>query len=120
MKENFYQQIKNLLFQQNLIFEKKLLFFSDPPNCLSPTQTIPANIGRSVTLFCEVDSSLSNVTFFWYSRNIHKTEAKIENKGLKSKLIIYPKNEEDFGQYSCWARNLAGNQLDPCFYNIYG
>lgn len=93
---------------------------SDPPKCLSPTQTIPANIGRPAFLFCEVGSSLMNVTFFWYSKHIHKTDFKIVNKGLKSKLIINPKTGEDFGQYTCWARSLAGNQIEPCLFNIYG
>lgn len=96
---------------------------------MTPTQTIPANIGSVVTMICDVAANPSNVSFHW--RTKHKDLAyeqssfevggvMIKNRGLKSRLEIRVENVDDFGQYSCLAHNLAGIQEEPCYYNIYG
>lgn len=100
---------------------------SDRPYCVTPTQTIPANIGSVVTMICDVAANPSNVTFHWRTKHRKlsngaqpRANVTIKDKALKSRLEIRIDSEDDFGQYSCSAVNIAGAQPEPCFYNIYG
>nr|XP_027201136.1 probable protein phosphatase DDB_G0279461 [Dermatophagoides pteronyssinus] len=48
-------------FQVQILYE---------PNCVTPTQTIPANIGSIVTMICEIDANpITNVTFLWRTKH---------------------------------------------------
>lgn len=38
----------------------------------------------------------------------------------KNRIEIRIQSTDDYGQYQCWSSNMAGNQLEPCLYNIYG
>ena len=146
---------------------------ADVPNCVTPTQTIPANIGSIVTMICEVDANPTNVTFLWrtkhqeilfpssstgssssstyqYNNNHHMEQQKYSTetsmlilgsssnsfssssseqqqqqqnnyrKIIRNRLELRIESDDDYGQYQCWARNLAGDQTEPCLYNIYG
>lgn len=140
---------------------------------MTPTQTIPANIGSIVTMICEVDANPTNVTFLWrtkhqeilfpssstgssstyqHNNNHHMEQQKYSTetsmlilgsssnlfssssseqqqqqqqqnnyrKIIRNRLELLIESDDDYGQYQCWARNLAGDQTEPCFYNIYG
>ena len=111
------------------------LIFTDKPQCITPTQTIPANLGSLVTMICDVDANPANVSFFWHSKHTNLKELSraqsglaggsgqhlhIKDLGMKSRLEIRIESADDFGQYSCWAKNFAGVQEEPCYYNVYG
>lgn len=94
-------------------------------------QTIPANVGSLVTMICDVEANPANVTFFWKSKHKDLRDVRssirstgrhlhITDRAKKSRLEIQIENRENFGQYLCYAQNLAGVQDEPCFYNIYG
>ena len=107
---------------------------------MTPTQTIPASVGSVVTMICDVSANPANVTFFWHTKHTdldryehsydgggygddqsHPSSHYIINdKGLKSRLEVRIENGDDFGQYSSWAKNYAGTQEEPCYYNVYG
>ena len=119
----------------NTVFTSFLtICVTDKPNCITPTQTIPANFGSVVTMICDVDANPANVSFFWRSKDTDlrqiseqsrvrsdtNAQLLIKDKALKSRLEIRIENGDDFGQYSCWAKNFAGVQEEPCYYNVYG
>lgn len=100
-------------------------------------QTIPAYVGSLVTMICDVEANPANVTFFWQSKqkdlrstkDLHDLRSSIrsigrhlhiKNRAMKSRLEIRIESRENFGQYLCYAQNLAGVQDEPCFYNVYG
>lgn len=91
-------------------------------------QTIPANVGSLVTMICDVEANPANVTFFWQSklRDLRSSirsmgrHLHITDRAMKSRLEIRIESRENFGQYVCYAQNLAGVQDEPCFYNVYG
>lgn len=104
------------------------------PTCATPTQTIPANVGSLVTMICDVDGHPDNVSFHWSSKQHDLRQLQIERQAhglpwivnirtlrkLRSRLDIRLESPDQFGQYSCWAENVAGVQKEPCFYNVYG
>lgn len=115
--------------------ENKLNVFvcvlADAPDCATPPQTMPANLGTTVTLVCEVDAQpVSNMTFHWSTKNtdinqmIESKQSKVfkiqKVNNNKSRLEVIMDSSTSFGQYSCSARNVAGVQREPCYYNVYG
>lgn len=109
-----------------------LVIFADKPQCITPTQTIPANVGSLVTMICDVEANPANVTFFWQTKHRDLTEdvhlgsqatsqhVHIQDRAMKSRLEIRIEGGDDFGQYVCLAANFAGVQDEPCYYNVYG
>ncbi len=96
-------------------------------------QTIPANVGSLVTMICDVEANPANVTFFWQSKHKDLRDLRgqssfrqmshhvhITDRAMKSRLEIQIESGDNFGQYLCYAQNLAGVQDEPCFYNVYG
>ena len=111
----------------------KIKFFLDKPQCITPMQTIPANVGSLVTMICDVEANPANVTFFWQSKHKDLRDLRgqssfrqmshhvhITDRAMKSRLEIQIESGDNFGQYLCYAQNLAGVQDEPCFYNVYG
>lgn len=95
-------------------------FFADAPLCKANQTNITIGVafGEIIKLQCDVDAEPNQVTFYWTSNNSTKNHLKFINKGLTSILTFEKITKDDIGNISCSARNIVGNQKEPCIFQI--
>ncbi|XP_039281570.1 LOW QUALITY PROTEIN: hemicentin-2 [Nilaparvata lugens] len=106
------------------------------PVCRPGQQTVLGAARLEKTeIACEVEANPVAVNFTW---EIHpgagvngsvgpgagKSRDKVEDKvefdveKTRSTAVVTPVTTADFGEFSCWATNVIGRQLEPCVYKL--
>lgn len=100
------------------------IFFLVAPVCYSSSVTeYGADRGEKVKILCEVEANPPNVSFVWEFNNksgsLSLPTGRFSYNGTRSYLEFQPNNENDYGLLNCRARNIFGEQKQPCSYRIY-
>ncbi|XP_022240215.1 nephrin-like isoform X1 [Limulus polyphemus] len=75
---------------------------------------------ESATILCQVDANPSNVEFYW---NLNNSLEMVEIHSFSvnsstSELVYRPRSDIDYGILHCWAKNIVGEQKEPCIFNV--
>ncbi|XP_022237940.1 uncharacterized protein LOC106478611 isoform X2 [Limulus polyphemus] len=77
-------------------------------------------VNELVKVSCEVDADPDDVTFTWSVNNtgISRELLSFDSSGLRSVARYIPRNKKDFGFLACKARNIVGEQIEPCIFTL--
>ncbi|XP_028164634.1 hemicentin-1-like, partial [Ostrinia furnacalis] len=94
------------------------------PVCTNPlTAIVGAAFNEAAKVTCEVDAFPPPKNFQWTLNNsmgtteLDASKFTVDSAG-RSILTYTPTVETDYGSLSCRATNLAGQQIEPCRYNL--
>ncbi|KAI5706645.1 hypothetical protein M8J76_003360 [Diaphorina citri] len=94
------------------------------PVCkFSEPTIVGASINEAVKVKCLVTSDPRDLSFVWKFNNngedFDVNPSKYNGANTSSSDLVYtPLSERDYGTLACWGRNVIGQQLEPCTFQV--